>query len=264
MANFEPLLATDSVPKDYLSKMAIVEGAPAPVKVQLWDTAGQEKFGAARLPSSYFRHANAAVVVYDVTNRLSFAAVLRWVTQIQAYRSTAVADSLFSIILVGNKADAASGSRQVGEEEGREVSEIVGASCFFECSSKDGTNTEACFNALAALLVKGTSWSFSGVPLPCTVLADLEQPVNSAARTRGLFRHAAPRSGLEVVSPARSTTVSTIALSPTLKVLSTKSRPPVMGTSYLGTLAVLLSMPLVLLWLDDDAVIHWVEALGIQ
>ncbi|EGZ12614.1 hypothetical protein PHYSODRAFT_387438, partial [Phytophthora sojae] len=65
MTSFEPLSPADSVPSDYLSKMAIVEGAAAPMKVQLWDTAGQEKFGAARLPSSYFRHTNAAIVVYD-------------------------------------------------------------------------------------------------------------------------------------------------------------------------------------------------------
>ncbi|KAG6967400.1 hypothetical protein JG687_00004302, partial [Phytophthora cactorum] len=86
--------------QDYLSRMAIVEGAPAPVKVQLWDTAGQEKFGAARLPSSFFRHADAALVVYDVTTRQSFIGVLRWVLQLQTYRSAAAADSDFSIVLV--------------------------------------------------------------------------------------------------------------------------------------------------------------------
>lgn len=260
MTSFEPLSPADSVPSDYLSKMAIVEGAAAPMKVQLWDTAGQEKFGAARLPSSYFRHTNAAIVVYDVTNRLSFAAVLRWVMQILAYRSTAVADSLFSIVLVGNKSDAAYGSRQVHEEEGRELSRIIGASRFFECSSRDGTNTQECFNAVAALLVNGTSWSLPSEPLPSTSLATpkADQPPNSAAKTRGLLVDAAP---LDVAAPTLSTTA---ALSPTLRVLSTKSGPPVVGPSYLGTLVVLISMPMVLLWLDDEAVLRWAEALGIQ
>ncbi|KAE9016658.1 hypothetical protein PR002_g13607 [Phytophthora rubi] len=261
MTDFEPLSTTDSVPKDYHSKMAIVEGASAPVKVQLWDTAGQEKFGAARLPSSYYRHANAAIVVYDVTNRLSFAAVLRWVMQIQTYQSTAVPDSLFSIVLVGNKTDAANGSRQVGEAEGRQVSRIIGASNFFECSSRDGTNTQECFNTVAALLVKGPAWS---LPLSCSssVTSDLDQRPNSASKTR---RDAAP---LDVVTPSWSPTLSTTApiaaCSPTMRLLSAKSGPPVMGTSFLGTLAVLMSMPMVLLWLDDDAVLRMAEALWIQ
>ncbi|KAG6972551.1 hypothetical protein JG688_00003932, partial [Phytophthora aleatoria] len=126
--------------QDYLSRMAIVEGAPAPVKVQLWDTAGQEKFGAARLPSSFFRHADAALVVYDVTNRQSFIGVLRWVLQLQTYRSAAAADSDFSIVLVGHKCDVSNATRQAHENEGRDFAKIIAAFHFFERSSKDGTN----------------------------------------------------------------------------------------------------------------------------
>ncbi|EEY66951.1 uncharacterized protein PITG_17835 [Phytophthora infestans T30-4] len=64
MTNSGNLTGT-AIRKDYLSKIALVEGASAPLQVQLWDTAGQEKFGAARLPSSFFRLADAALVVYD-------------------------------------------------------------------------------------------------------------------------------------------------------------------------------------------------------
>uniref|UniRef100_H3HBM9 Uncharacterized protein n=1 Tax=Phytophthora ramorum TaxID=164328 RepID=H3HBM9_PHYRM len=160
------------VRKDYLSKVAVVKSAIAPVKVQLWDTAGQEKFGAARLPSSFFRHADAAIVVYDVTDRRSFTNVLRWVGQIQVHQVASVGNSAFSLILVGHKSDVSNAAREVHEEEG-------------------------------------------------------------------------PRS-------------------PTLKVLAAKSKAPTITAPYIGTLAVLLSMPMVLLWLDDDAVFRWAEAMGLQ
>ncbi|KAG3156798.1 hypothetical protein PI126_g8607, partial [Phytophthora idaei] len=108
----------------------------------LWDTAGQEKFGAARLPSSFFRHADAALVVYDVTNRQSFIGVLRWVLQLQTYRSAAAADSDFSIVLVGHKCDVSNATRQAHENEGRDFAKIIAAFHFFERSSKDGTGRD--------------------------------------------------------------------------------------------------------------------------
>ncbi|POM59706.1 Rab-type small G protein [Phytophthora palmivora] len=189
----DSLSTNDGVYQDYLSKMATVDGV-APVKVQLWDSAGQEKFGSARLPSSFFRHADAALVVYDVTNRQSFVSVLRWVLQIQAYRSTVDVDSAFSLILVGHKRDVSNEIRHVDEHEGCEFAKLIAASHFFQCSSKDNTNIQ----------------------------------------------------------------------DPTLKALSAKSEVSTIGAPYIGTLAVLLSMPMVLLWLDDDAVLRWVEAMGIQ
>ncbi|KAG7378560.1 Ras- protein Rab-37 [Phytophthora pseudosyringae] len=260
MAGSDSLSVEDGVFKDYLSKMATIEGAPAPLKVQLWHTAGQEKFGAARLPSSFFRHADAALVVYDVTDRQSFVGVLRWVLQIQAYR--AAADSAFSITLVGHKCDVSDSIRQVREDEGRKLVKLIAASHFFECSSKSGTNVQACFDAVATALASGSSWMLSSTSLTF-VNVDLRQPADSAAQTRGRFRLAAPSSGLDVSSPTPDS-ASIAARSPTLRALSAKPRLPIVGTPYIGTLAVLLSMPMVLLWLDDDALLQWAEAVGIQ
>jgi len=184
MANFDPLSVVDAVPIDYLSKMAVVEKAPAPMKVQLWDTAGQEEFGAARLPSSYFRQAKAAIVVYDVTDRLSFAGVLRWATQIQAYQAHSSSSSSFALTLVGHKADVSNEARRVAASEGRELAKLIAASDFIECSSKDNTNVQTCFNAVAAALASGASWALSHTPLPSIDLisADLGQPSAPSCR----------------------------------------------------------------------------------
>ena len=51
------------------------------MKLNLWDTAGQEKFDA--LTKMYFKGAQAAIIVYDVTNELSFEKAQKWVQELQ-------------------------------------------------------------------------------------------------------------------------------------------------------------------------------------
>lgn len=49
--------------------------------IQIWDTAGQERFRT--ITTSYFRGAQGIVLVYDVTDRTSFASIRNWVEQIK-------------------------------------------------------------------------------------------------------------------------------------------------------------------------------------
>ena len=58
------------------------------VRLQLWDTAGQERFRS--LIPSYIRDSSVAVVVYDVTNRASFASTQRWIDEVRAERGADV------------------------------------------------------------------------------------------------------------------------------------------------------------------------------
>ena len=64
----------------------------------VWDTAGQERFRS--LIPSYIRDSSVAVIVYDVTNKQSFANVNKWADDVRAERSTNVI-----IVLVANKID---------------------------------------------------------------------------------------------------------------------------------------------------------------
>lgn len=67
------------------------------VKLQLWDTAGAERF--ASLGTAFYRGADACVLVYDITNADSFSHLTTWATEftLQAGRK--------EMILVGNKSD---------------------------------------------------------------------------------------------------------------------------------------------------------------
>ncbi|CAM40741.1 putative small GTP-binding protein Rab18 [Leishmania braziliensis MHOM/BR/75/M2904] len=79
-------------------------GGKATVNLQLWDTAGQERFRT--LTSSYYRGAQAVVLVYDVNEPKSFHGLKKWLDEANSYcrRDEAESNSMV-FLLIGNKAD---------------------------------------------------------------------------------------------------------------------------------------------------------------
>jgi Ras-related protein Rab-5C len=78
------------------------------LKFEIWDTAGQERYHS--LAPMYYRGANAAVVVYDITSLESFERAKKWTMELQKQ-----AQSDIIIALVGNKTDLET-QRQVTKE----------------------------------------------------------------------------------------------------------------------------------------------------
>eukprot|EP01038_Epipyxis_sp_PR26KG_P004954 gene4954-6927_t len=68
------------------------------VKLQIWDTAGQESFRS--IARSYYRDAAGALLVFDVTRRETFGHLSRWLEEARQFASSNIC-----ITLVGNKAD---------------------------------------------------------------------------------------------------------------------------------------------------------------
>nr|GMD40797.1 ras-related protein RABA5a [Ipomoea batatas] len=85
------------------------------VKAQVWDTAGQERFRA--VTSAYYRGAVGALLVYDVSRRLTFESVGRWLSELQNH-----SDMNIVTILVGNKSDLQD-AREVTTAEGKALAE---------------------------------------------------------------------------------------------------------------------------------------------
>jgi small GTP-binding protein len=79
----------------------IIEIGGEKVKLQIWDTAGQESFRS--IARSYYRDASGALLVFDVTRRETFGHLSRWLEEAQQFASPNIC-----ITLVGNKADVAS------------------------------------------------------------------------------------------------------------------------------------------------------------
>ncbi|EEU43059.1 hypothetical protein BHE90_016750 [Fusarium euwallaceae] len=129
------------------------------IKFEIWDTAGQERF--ASLAPMYYRNAQAALVVYDLTKPTSLIKAKHWVAELQRQASPGIV-----IALVGNKLDltgdsgaaADSQNGDDGEESGdaRKVSTEEAQSyaeeeslLFFETSAKSGHNVTEVFTAIA-------------------------------------------------------------------------------------------------------------------
>mmetsp|Transcript_26175 Transcript_26175/g.80522 ORF Transcript_26175/g.80522 Transcript_26175/m.80522 type:complete len:202 (-) Transcript_26175:266-871(-) len=110
------------------------------VKLQIWDTAGQEQFRT--ITRSYFRGAQGIVLVYDITDRGTFNSVRSWMSQIADH-----ADAQVNRVLIGNKCDHES-ARQVSTDEGQRLAEEYGVR-FFETSAKNDVNVSECFTTIA-------------------------------------------------------------------------------------------------------------------
>mmetsp|Transcript_22672 Transcript_22672/g.80926 ORF Transcript_22672/g.80926 Transcript_22672/m.80926 type:complete len:163 (+) Transcript_22672:328-816(+) len=106
------------------------------VKLQIWDTAGQESFRS--ITRSYYRGAAGALLVYDVTRRETFHHLKRW---LEEARQNANANMV--VMLVGNKADLEH-RRCVSTAEGAAFAQDHGL-VFLETSAKTAANVEEAF-----------------------------------------------------------------------------------------------------------------------
>eukprot|EP01127_Copromyxa_protea_P011847 TRINITY_DN301_c0_g1_i1.p1 TRINITY_DN301_c0_g1~~TRINITY_DN301_c0_g1_i1.p1 ORF type:complete len:214 (+),score=51.98 TRINITY_DN301_c0_g1_i1:36-677(+) len=106
------------------------------IKLQIWDTAGQESFRS--ITRSYYRGAAGALLVYDITRRDTFNHVSTWLEDARQH-----ANDNITIILVGNKSDLEK-SRQVTTQEGEDFARENGL-LFLETSAKTAANVEEAF-----------------------------------------------------------------------------------------------------------------------
>ncbi|CAD8111496.1 unnamed protein product [Paramecium sonneborni] len=106
------------------------------IKLQVWDTAGQEAFKS--ITRTYYRSAAGALIVYDVTKRESFNSVQTWIEEAKQN-----GNQTMSMILVGNKTDLES-MREVTTEEGKQLAKQQNI-LFIETSAKTGDHIDDTF-----------------------------------------------------------------------------------------------------------------------
>ncbi|XP_027726423.1 ras-related protein Rab-5C [Vombatus ursinus] len=125
------------------------------VKFEIWDTAGQERYHS--LAPMYYRGAQAAIVVYDITNTDTFARAKNWVKELQRQASPNIV-----IALAGNKADLAS-KRAVDFQEAQAYADD-NSLLFMETSAKTAMNVNEIFMAIAKKLPKNEPQNAPGAP----------------------------------------------------------------------------------------------------
>ncbi|XP_060007193.1 ras-related protein Rab-17 [Lagenorhynchus albirostris] len=124
----------------------VVDLGAASLKFEIWDTAGQEKYHS--VCHLYFRGANAALLVYDVTRKASFCKAQQWLKDLEEeFHPGEVV-----VMLVGNKTDLKQ-EREVTFEEGREFAESKGL-LFMETSAKLNHQVTEVFSAVARELLQ--------------------------------------------------------------------------------------------------------------
>ena len=118
------------------------------VKLSIWDTPGQEKFiGIIR---SYYKSAEAIILIYDITNKASFDILKFWIEDVKKYKG----DDFIKIpiFLVGNKLDAEE-RRVITKEQGENFAKEHGL-LFSESSAKTGENIDYIFDKLVLTLLE--------------------------------------------------------------------------------------------------------------
>eukprot|EP00026_Physarum_polycephalum_P015983 Phypoly_transcript_16799.p1 GENE.Phypoly_transcript_16799~~Phypoly_transcript_16799.p1 ORF type:complete len:207 (+),score=29.15 Phypoly_transcript_16799:108-728(+) len=124
-------------------RMLTVDGHK--VKVQIWDTAGQESYRS--IAANYYRNAQAALLVYDITDKDSFVALKAWLDEILRH-----SDPEITITLIGNKKDMEEHrtvSAEAGEAFAREHSLL-----YVETSAKNATNVDYVFDAACKIVLQ--------------------------------------------------------------------------------------------------------------
>eukprot|EP01083_Nonionella_stella_P066909 176595_1 len=101
------------------------------VKLQMWDTAGQETFRS--ITHSYYRNTAGALLVYDITQRKTFTHLPQWLNDARTHGGADM-----SIVLVGNKCDLEH-LRQVSTDEGQTFAQENGL-LFTEISAQTSNN----------------------------------------------------------------------------------------------------------------------------
>lgn len=141
--------AEDSFEETFLSTIGVdfkvreIQCRDKQVKLQIWDSAGQERF--RNITSSYYRNCHGIIIVYDITNRESFTKVSEWIEEVKRYVPNA------PLMLIGNKCDLED-KRQVQTVEGEDLAKRLGL-VFVETSAKSSRNIDQAFTTLSEKLI---------------------------------------------------------------------------------------------------------------
>ena len=122
---------------EFGSKTFNIEGYS--IKAEIWDTAGQERYKA--ITRAYYKGANGAFIVYDITDKDSFDSLDKWVIEVSS-----IANQKIIKIIIGNKSDLEN-KRIVTKEEGKLKASSLQAA-FLETSALSGDNLDKAFEIM--------------------------------------------------------------------------------------------------------------------
>ena len=117
------------------------------IKLQIWDTGGQERFKT--ITRSYYRGSHGIIIVFDITNRNSFDNIRNWIYEINNHSENTCN------ILVGNKIDL-NDKREITYKEAKEFADMYDLK-YIEVSASNNINIDNIFDFLSKELIEQTN-----------------------------------------------------------------------------------------------------------
>ncbi|KAK9130059.1 hypothetical protein Sjap_010546 [Stephania japonica] len=136
-----------SLGADFLTKHVVINRKR--VILQIWDTAGQEKYNS--LGVAFFRGVDACILVYDINAHNTFDALNKWLVGFVDQANVKCPET-FPYLLLGNKVDVDNGThRQVSVKQAKDWCRSKGNVPYYETSAKDGLNVDNAFLHIAKI-----------------------------------------------------------------------------------------------------------------
>lgn len=170
-ANYKATIGVDFALKVVQRKNPADKQEPV-VKMQLWDIAGQERFGG--MTHVYFKQAVAAFVVFDLTRPATLEACVTWKKDIDSKVFLGKEENQIPIptILLGNKSDSDPKDLTITDEEIGRVVKDNNFVKFLKTSAKNNINLEEAIYAIREEIFKSPAPSLPPAIDPSRVKID--------------------------------------------------------------------------------------------
>eukprot|EP00039_Didymoeca_costata_P017953 m.331500 g.331500 ORF g.331500 m.331500 type:complete len:212 (+) comp16742_c0_seq1:156-791(+) len=131
------------------------------VRLQLWDIAGQERFG--NMTRVYYKEAVGAFIVFDVTRVSTFEAVQKWKHDIDSKVHLGNGDKV-PVVLLANKCDLAKEGLVKNSAQMDQYCEEKGFVGWFETSAKENLNINQAAEFLVQRIIENDQGQVSPEP----------------------------------------------------------------------------------------------------
>ena len=124
---------------DYKTKIVVYNSKR--IKLQIFDTSGQERFRT--LTKNYYHGADGIIMVFDLKRNETFEELTYWMEEINKNCDK----NKISLILVGNKNDGNLEERKISQEQGKKMAESYNFN-YIETSAITNFNIKECFDLM--------------------------------------------------------------------------------------------------------------------
>lgn len=143
------------------------------VRLQLWDIAGQERFG--NMTRVYYKEAVGAFIVFDVTRASTFEAVHKWKHDIDSKVHLPNGDTV-PVVLLANKCDLSKEGLVKNSAQMNAYCEEKGFTAWFETSAKENLNINLATEQLVQGIIENGQGQLSAEPEGGTVKVRADEP----------------------------------------------------------------------------------------